>query len=314
MMVGRRTEEIDIAMKIGYPCKNLTVGCIGDKTFRLKSYSEERLISTVQNNLQCLLEMLRFNACHGILFFRITSDLIPFASHPICQFDWRTFFADMFNEIGHFIQTHGMRISMHPDQFTLINSIDPAIFERSRAELLYHAAVLDALGLGRSAKIQIHVGGVYGDRPASMARFVERFGMLEEPVKRRLVIENDDRNYTLGDCLGVSSRTGLPVLFDTLHHNVKTSGESFREAIESISGTWANEDGPPMVDYSSQAKGRKPGVHTDSIVLEDFSAFLAETASFDFDVMLEIKDKETSALKAIDAASNDPRLKKHISP
>lgn len=300
-------------MKIGYPCKNLTVDCIGDRTFRLKSYSEERLISTVQNNLQCLLEMLHFNALHGIQFFRITSDLVPFASHPICQFDWRTFFADTFSDIGRFIQTHDIRISMHPDQFTLINSVDPAIFQRSRAELLYHTAVLDALGLNAKAKIQIHVGGVYGDREAGMARFIERFRMLEEPARRRLIIENDDRNYTLRDCLDVSSRTGLPVLFDTLHHAVKTSGESFREAIELIGGTWTKEDGLPMVDYSSQAKGRKPGVHTNTIDVEDFSAFLESTRPFDFDVMLEIKDKETSALKAIEAASNDPRLEKHVS-
>lgn len=295
-------------MKIGYPCKNLTVGCMGDRTFRLRSYSEERLISTVSNNLQCLLEMVRFNAQHGILFFRITSDLVPFASHPICLFDWRTFFAGLFGEIGTFIRTHGMRISMHPDQFTLINSVDPAIFERSRAELLYHAAVLDALGLDRSAKIQIHVGGVYGDRNASIERFVERFALLDESIRRRLVVENDDRNYTLRDCLEVSARAGLPVLFDTLHHSVKWSGETYRQAVELVSATWDENDGPPMVDYSSQAKGRKPGVHSTSIDIDDFVGFLDETSPFDFDVMLEIKDKETSAIRAMEAASGDWRF------
>jgi UV DNA damage endonuclease len=296
-------------MKIGYPCKNLTVQCKGDRTFRLKSYSEERLISTVENNLRCLLEMLRFNAANGILFFRITSDLVPFASHPICKFDWQTFFAGMFEEIGHFIRSHHMRISMHPDQFTLINSIDPAIFGRSRAELLYHAEVLQALDLDTTAKIQIHVGGVYGDRDASIDRFLVRLHLLDESIRQRLVIENDDRNYSLSDCLRIAGLTGLPVLFDTLHHAVKTSGETIREAMERVSSTWGEKDGLPMVDFSSQAEGRKAGTHSHSIDPHEFGRFLEETGPFDFDVMLEIKDKETSALRAIQTASGDPRFR-----
>lgn len=254
--------------------------------------------------------MLQFNAEHGILFLRITSDLIPFASHPICRFDWQTFFADSFHQIGVFIRSQDMRISMHPDQFTLINSVDPAIFERSKAELTYHVNVLEALGLDTTAKIQIHIGGVYGDRSAGIDRFVKRFGLLDQSVGRRLIIENDDRHYTLHDCLEVSKKTGLPVLFDVLHHEVNTGGETVRHAVELAKATWSDKDGLPMVDYSSQAAGRKPGVHTHSINLAHFVAFLENTRPFDFDVMLEIKDKETSAMKAIGAAATDDRLKK----
>ena len=132
-------------MKIGYPCLNRTIGCKADRTFRLKSYSEERLIETVANNLACLEEILRHNVAMRVLFFRITSDLVPFASHPVCRFDWQGHFREQFTRLGAFIREHDIRISMHPDQFTLINSLDEAIFERSRRELLYHAQVLDAL-------------------------------------------------------------------------------------------------------------------------------------------------------------------------
>lgn len=295
-------------MKIGYPCKNLSVDCIGDRTFRLKSYSEERLVSTVRNNLQCLLDMLRFNAAHHIMFFRITSDLIPFASHPVCTVDWRTSFSSMFNETGGFIRTHNMRISMHPGQFVVINSRWEDVFQRSRAELMYHLQVLEALGLDRTAKIQIHVGGVYGDRSESMGRFGKRLGMLDKSIRQRLVIENDDRNYTLRDCLDISNLTGLPVLFDVFHHRVNTSGETVRHAMKRVSATWGEEDGLPMVDYGSQARARKPGTHSDSIDLDDFKAFIEETRPFDFDVMLEIKDKEISAARAIESVRRDPRF------
>jgi UV DNA damage endonuclease len=81
-------------MKIGYPCINQTIGCKSNRKFRLKSYSEQRLIDTVTSNLGCLTEILKFNVEHHILFFRITSDLVPFASHPICKFDWVPYFKD----------------------------------------------------------------------------------------------------------------------------------------------------------------------------------------------------------------------------
>ena len=287
-------------MKIGYPCINTTIGCKSSRTFRLKSYSEKRLMKTVENNLVCLGRILEFNLKHNILFFRITSDLVPFASHPICKFDWQGSFGKRFKAIGDFIKSYGMRISMHPDQFTLINSLDNRVFENSVRELAYHAQVLDLMALDTSAKIQIHVGGVYKDKEKSMTRFAERFERLDEIVKRRLVIENDDNRYSLRDCLQISAKTRVPVLIDVFHHGVNSSGETIQEAFGLFTKTWKARDGLPMVDYSSQKVGHRMGKHVETINLEHFRRFLEETKPFDFDIMLEIKDKEMSALKAIE--------------
>jgi UV DNA damage endonuclease len=295
-------------MKIGYPCINLTIGCIGDRTFRLKSYSEERLIATVENNLSCLLEMLRFNVRHSILFFRIASDLVPFASHPVCRFDWQGYFQSKFDLIGRFIRANRIRISMHPDQFTLINSLDEGVFVRSEKELLYHAHVLDAMSLDVTAKIQIHVGGVYGDKERSMQRFVDRFNRLPDVVRRRLVVENDDRNYTLKECVTISEATGMPVLFDVFHHKVNNNGETIRQAFRMFHGTWKKSDGIPMVDFSLQGMGKAKGSHAQSIDLKDFKEFLEQTRPYDFDIMLETKDKERSAIKALEVTRKDERF------
>lgn len=297
-------------MKIGYPCINWTIGCKGDRTFRLKSYSEERLVETVKNNLYCLLEMLRFNVRHNILFFRITSDLVPFASHPICRFDWQGYFKEQFKAIGDFIKKYNIRISMHPDQFTLINSVDKRVFKRSLKELVYHAQVLDLMELDASAKIQIHVGGVYGDKEKSMKRFTARFERVDEIIKRRLVIENDDRRYNLKDCLQINSEIGIPVLFDVFHHEANNLEETIGEVFELFTGTWKEKDGLPMVDYSSQQSGERKGKHAETINLEHFKKFLQETKPLDFDIMLEIKDKEKSVVKAVEVALQDNRFKK----
>jgi UV DNA damage endonuclease len=176
-------------VKIGYPCINYSVPCRGNRTFRFASYSEENIIAMVRRNLGCLTLILNYNAAHGILFFRITSDLVPFASHPICVFTWQEYFLSEFLAIGDLIRKHKMRISMHPDQFVLINALDPDIVQRSVRELGYHASVLDLLGLDASAKIQIHIGGVYKNRSGSLDRFIERYHSLPSPVQRRLVIK-----------------------------------------------------------------------------------------------------------------------------
>ena len=295
-------------MKIGYPCINWTIGCKGDKTFRLKSYSEPRLIDTVSNNLGCLSDMLTFNINHNILFFRITSDLVPFASHPVCQFDWLEHFKDQLTAMGAFIRSNDIRISMHPGQYTVLNSPDPGILERTIKELRYHADVLDALDLDVSAKVQIHVGGVYGDKNESLGRFIQRYHDLDEVFKRRLVIENDDRNYTVHDCMRIYAETGVPILFDVFHHELNHSGSSGAKTLAAITKTWQEHDGIPMVDYSYHRIGGRKVSHTESIDSSHFERFLATTRPYDFDIMLEIKDKETSAMKAVEIARKDKRF------
>jgi UV DNA damage endonuclease len=236
--------------------------------------------------------------------------LVPFASHPINKFNWQGHFQEEFEEIGEFITKNRMRISMHPDQFTLINSIKEDIFERSKNELKYHAQILDLMRLETSAKIQIHVGGAYGDKEESMDRFVTRFGMLDESIIRRLVIENDDKLYDLNDCIKINAKIQIPILFDTFHHKLNNSGNlTTEESLKLTTKTWHEKrDGIPMVDYSSQEPNGSPRQHTETINIEDFDLFLKQTQQFDFDVMLEIKDKEKSAIEAITLATKDWRV------
>jgi UV DNA damage endonuclease len=199
---------------------------------------------------------------------------------------------------------------MHPDQFTLINSIREEIFERSRLELKYHAEVLDLMNLDFSAKVQIHVGGAYSDKPKSLERFVKRFGDLESSIRRRIVIENDDKLYDAGDCLKINAETRIPVLFDVFHHRLCNKTQLSDDYFERLVQTWdSGKDGLPMVDYSSQKPGGLAMQHADRLDLEDFDMFLKSTERFDFDVMLEIKDKEKSALKAIEWAANEKRFR-----
>jgi UV DNA damage endonuclease len=296
-------------MRIGYPCINRTIGCTANSTFRLKSYSQSRLKQTIRNNLECLQKILQFNIEHGLLFFRISSDLVPFASHPANKFNWQKHFKQEFEAIGEYIRKNKIRISMHPDQFTLINSVKEDIFERSKKELKYHADLLDLMKLDASAKIQIHVGGVYGDKKKSMERFVKRYEIIDDAIRQRLVIENDDRLYDLSNCLQINRQIKIPVLLDVFHHKLNNKAQIGTEYFELAAKTWElKTDGVPMVDYSSPKPNGLPQQHSETIDLRSFSEFLKQTEPFDFDIMLEIKDKEKSAIQAIEYAMKDSRV------
>ena len=92
-------------MKIGYPCVNWSIGCTSNKKFRIKSFSEEKFNSTVKNNLECLDKIVDYNIEHDLLFLRISSETIPFASHDICKIDWQNNFKKELEQIGEKVKT-----------------------------------------------------------------------------------------------------------------------------------------------------------------------------------------------------------------
>ncbi|KPK32281.1 MAG: UV damage repair endonuclease UvdE [Chlamydiae bacterium SM23_39] len=286
-------------MKIGYPCINRTIGCTPNKTFRLASYSEKILKEKIKQNLDCLKKTLEFNVKNNLLFFRIGSGLVPFASHPICIFNWQRYFKKYFLEIGEYIKKNGFRISMHPDQFVLINSLKRDVIKKSIKELNYHCDVLNLMDLDESAKVQIHVGGVYKNKNASLNRFINNYKRLNKKIKKRLVIENDHMNFSFKDCLWINKKIDIPIVFDVFHHECLNNNEKVRETVIRAKKTWKKKDGVLMVDYSNQKVGARKGSHEENINLKKFKKFLRIARNIDFDIMLEIKDKEKSALKAI---------------
>ncbi|WP_310396553.1 UV DNA damage repair endonuclease UvsE [Hymenobacter sp.] len=287
-------------MRIGYPCVNEAMDCSAANTFRLASYSEERLLAAVSANLACLRRMLEWNVAQGLLFFRMGSGIVPFGSHEINAFPWRPHFAAEFRAIGDYIKANDLRVSFHPDQFVVLNSPSSDIVRRSIEELIYQGSMLDLMGLDGTAKLQIHVGGLYGDRELAIGRFAQVHAALPAAVKARVVVENDDRLFSLRDCLHLHELAGVPILFDNFHHECLNHGEPMTEALRLAAATWhPTADGVPMMDYSSQALGERKGKHTDDLVDDSFRNFLAQLQGLDMDLMLEIKNKEASALRAV---------------
>lgn len=289
-------------MKIGYPCINHSIGKKTVSTFRLSSYTEEKFIQCVNYNLATLVEILKFNIANNLMFFRISSDMIPFASHPICKFDWKEHFKSDLIKIGQLINDHNIRISMHPDQFVLINSKSQEIVNNSIKELEYHTDLLDLMTLDYSAKVQIHIGGVYGDKEKSKKQFISNYKtLLSANIKKRLVIENDDHLYNLKDCIEIHEYIGIPILFDVFHHICFHNNLPLHIALQISNNTWNHsKDGIMMIDYSNQELNQRKGKHSHTLDIKQFEKFILSVSNLDFDIILEIKDKEKSAKKAIE--------------
>jgi UV DNA damage endonuclease len=188
---------------------------------------------------------------------------------------------------------------MHPGQYTVINSPKKDIVIKSKKELEANVWILENLNLDTTAKVQIHVGGIYGNKKEALNRFIKNFYLLPETVRKRLVIENDDRLFDFKDCLYLSEELNLPTVFDVFHHSIKNNNEDVLESMQLLQDYWGINDGVPMVDWSHQEPDSRIGKHANSINLELFKSFINEIRAIDFDLMFEIRDKEKSALKAV---------------
>ncbi|MEN6392122.1 MAG: UV DNA damage repair endonuclease UvsE [Syntrophomonas sp.] len=289
-------------MRFGYACLNLCIPARSNHRCLLKNASPETLRRLIRQNLNGLREILEYNAARNILLFRISSDIIPFASHPINQVKWEAEFAPELSQLGEIVSKYEMVVSMHPGQYTIINSPHLQVVQNSLAELNYHCRFLDALSSSSCHKIVIHVGGLYGNKARAKQRFIEQCRDMDPGLKRRLVIENDDRLFTAADVLELSQQTCIPMVFDYLHHLANPSGPiQAAEWLVRARGTWKPHDGDYKVHYSEQDPQKKKGSHAQSIDIEKLRLFLAELPDYRVNIMLEGKDKNLSVERVMAA-------------
>ena len=303
-------------MNIGYACLTLGVQKADFRSCFMKNASDEKLIALIDHNLNSLENMINYNIRNQIRLFRISSDLIPFASSPVNTLLWQDLFKTRFEILGEKLEKAKMRVSMHPGQYTVLNSPDGSVVERAIADLVYHARVLDSLSVNEESKIVVHIGGIYGDKEKAMQRFEENWNRLDLMVKRRLVIENDDRSYSIADAILLGTKLGIPVIYDQLHHMVNspvdTEGEHTKDDafwIDEASKTWGKKDGRQKIHYSQQEQGKRRGSHSGTIHTDEFLMFYDRVKTKELDIMLEVKDKNLSAVKCINLISESKEIK-----
>lgn len=288
-------------MAIGYACLTIGVPDSGMKRLTLSQVTEKTLFDCCEHNLSHLKNILLYNRENNLRFFRISSDVIPLASRVENTLPWWEIFSQQLEELGSIAKQGSMRLSMHPGQYTVLNSPREDVVENAIEDLIYHARFLDSMGLDATHKLVLHVGGAYGNKDGALDRFAQNFAKLPQGVKGRLILENDDKLYTIGEVLALARQVGCPAVFDNLHHSLNTdkTDKSEQTWIEECATTWKAGDGRQKIHYSQQDPKKKQGSHSPTISLDDFLAFHAELPDKGIDIMLEVKDKNISALKCM---------------
>ncbi len=298
-------------MSIGYACMAIGVPHTCLKSCRLRNASVIKLLEIIAYNLNSLENLIDYNIKNKVKLFRISSDLIPFGSNAVNNVPWWAIYSSQLLSIGEKIQKSGMRVSMHPGQYTVLSSPKIEVISRAIEDLNYHVKVLDSLGLGAEHKIVLHIGGIYNDKKQASKRFIENYHRLDTGVKQRLVLENDDKSYHISDVLEIGMILNTPVIFDNLHNKINPSDKQIDDFywISECRKTWKEKDGYQKIHYSQQNPVKKLGSHSESILIDEFLSFYQRLEREDIDIMLEVKDKNLSAIKCINCTSVDKNIK-----
>lgn len=287
-------------MKIGYACQCLSHSIPSFHTCTRRFATQETLISIIHHNLMVLDQILEYNHLHDIHLFRVSSDLIPFGSSPVNTVDWKVMFQSKFQMLGEKARKYEIRLTMHPGQYTILNTPVEDVLQRSIADLRYHCDMLNLMEMDAACKLILHVGGIYGDKTTALQRFQRSFYQLDDDIRQRLIIENDDRYYSLEDVLYLSNQLNIPVIFDNLHHELLPSlfHMSLMDTLNIVKKTWKQQDGRMKIHYSQQDPERRKGAHAQYLNGTLFMGFCRSIEFMDLDIMLEIKTKNLAALKA----------------
>jgi UV DNA damage endonuclease len=269
-------------------------------------------------SLEMLETVLDYCDRNDIRFYRFAANIAPYATHPdLPQFHRQVEeCADELAAFGARARELGIRLTTHPSQYIVLNSDSERTQVAAARDVEMQAALMDAMGLGPESVCILHVGGMVGGRDAALERFERGVELLSEAGRRRLILENDDRTFSLEDVLELHRRTGLRVVWDILHHHCNDpAGIPDREALELALATWPGGE-LPKIHYSTpktamEERRKKVGrrverswvlpqlrAHADMIDPIAFEHFVTETAAgLDFDVMLEAKAKDLALLR-----------------
>ncbi|KAH8177058.1 UV-endonuclease uvdE domain-containing protein [Sarocladium implicatum] len=255
-------------------------------------------------NARDIVKMLRWNDKFGIKFMRLSSEMFPFASHQEHGYSLAPFASETLAEAGKVAGELGHRLTTHPGQFTQIGSPRKEVVVAAIRDLEYHNELLTLLKLpeqaDRDAVMILHMGGVYGDKGATLDRFRENYQKLSDGVKRRLVLENDDVAWSVHDLLPICEELNIPMVLDFHHHNI-IFDDSIREGshdilqfFERIRKTWTKKGITQKMHYSEQTA---PAVTPRDRRKHSARVRTLPPCGPDMDLMIEAKDKEQAVFE-----------------
>ena len=299
------------SIQLGLCCLNMTMRAQNPSVFSsrkmiMRTIREKGIFALKQRiieNLKDTIKLIEWNEENGIKVFRISSELFPHKTNPKVEDYTYDFALELLREIGDTARKYNQRLTFHPGQYNVVGSPDEKAFKHTIEDLSYHADVLDLMGMNKHSVMVVHGGGVYGDKKATKKRWCKQFKMLPENVRKRLVLENCERCFSIKDCIEISKKVNIPIVFDTHHfecYKLMHPDEKFCRAeiyIPFILQSWKKRGIKPKFHVSEQGSGRC-GHHSDYI--ENIPEYLLEIPKkfgISIDIMIEAKKKELAIFK-----------------
>uniref|UniRef100_A0A0W0EZA6 UV-endonuclease UvdE n=1 Tax=Moniliophthora roreri TaxID=221103 RepID=A0A0W0EZA6_MONRR len=253
-----------------------------------------------RKNVQDLLTMIQWNEDNKIRLMRVSSEMFPFASHAVYGYSL-DYCAPLLAEAGKLARKYGHRLTVHPGQFTQLGSPKTHVVDAAVRELKYHCEMLDLMGVGKDGVIVIHGGGVYEDKTATLERIKTTItNLLPQPVRDRLVLENDELCYNAEDLLPLCEELSVPLIFDYHHDTLKPSSISPTEIIKRTNAIFHRRGITPKQHLSEPRPGAvtimERRAHADRCTALPAELELDDVAR-DVDLMIEAKDKEQAVLE-----------------
>ncbi len=299
-----------MSINLGYACINLgfserpaksritTNRTMIRKTFDAKgiAYAGE----LIEQNLNDLYTILQWNTANGIGFYRMSSDMFPWASeYGVANLPNIESVAALLRKCGEYATTTNQRLTFHPGPFNKLTSSNPSVTENTIKDLTVHADIMDLMGLSRTHynKINIHVGATYKNKPMAVEQFLRNFELLEDKIRSRFTLENDDKEslYTTEELYNlVYKHTNIPIVFDYHHHKLNNGGMPEKDALEIAISTWQNIK--PVVHYS-ESRSEEQGIKCPAQAHSDYVYKRIDTYGHDVDIMIEAKMKELALFK-----------------
>lgn len=295
-------------IQLGLCCLNTELrarkpSVFASRTVILKTLADKGvdfLKEKILQNLRDVLTIMDWNEENGIKVYRLSSEMFPHKSNPKAADYTFDFAKDLLKQIGEKARLYNQRLTFHPGQFNVLGSPHENVLLNTITGLDYHASVLDLMGMDQNSVMVIHGGGTYGNKPETIKRWCRNYNTLPIHIKRRLVLENCERCFSVADCLEISKKTGVPVIFDTHHYtcyNILHPDETLKPPeyyIPDILESFKRRQIKPKFHISEQGSG-KVGHHSDYVeVIPDYLLEIPEKYNTHIDIMIEAKMKEKS--------------------
>ncbi len=292
-------------IKLGYVSLSKALECTASSTITYtnyvnKNYDVDKLLEITKSNLYALEKLMIYNVKNNIHFYRLTSKLVPLATHNKISFDYITPLKHTYEQIGKIINDNKIRVDTHPDQFAVLNSMDKKIVKNTFEILEYHYKILSALEI-KNPIIILHTGSSACGKKASITRFINNFNKLPEHIKKCIAVENDDKIYNIKDVLSLCNKLNIPMVLDYHHYVCNDEGEKIEDYLPQILNTWKNIN--PKIHFSSPKSKLKKEFrsHHDYVNSNDFINFieLLKNCNKDVDIMIEAKAKDDALFRLV---------------